>query len=110
VPTTRTAARSAINLDQHPDGRRFAVRKAPSTEISAVNKVTFIFNFFGKPAAKSAVPRQELRSWPIRSSGPLNNSKQSQNELPSLPGILPPKKMYWYQDFFSLFRFWMFLK
>jgi hypothetical protein len=48
-----TAARSVINLDQQPDGRRFAVRKALSTEISAVNKVTFIFNFFDEPRPQS---------------------------------------------------------
>jgi Tol biopolymer transport system component len=35
------------NFDLHPDGRRFAVLKAPSTEqTAAVNKVSFIFNFF----------------------------------------------------------------
>ena len=35
------------NFDPHPDGRRFAVLKAPATgETSQVNKVTFIFNFF----------------------------------------------------------------
>jgi Tol biopolymer transport system component len=35
------------NFDLHPDGKRFAVLKAPSTEQgAAVNKVSFIFNFF----------------------------------------------------------------
>jgi Tol biopolymer transport system component len=35
------------NFDLHPDGKRFAVLKAPGTEqAAAVNKVTFIFNFF----------------------------------------------------------------
>jgi len=35
------------NFDLHPDGKRFAVLKAPSTEqAAAVNKVSFIFNFF----------------------------------------------------------------
>jgi Tol biopolymer transport system component len=35
------------NFDLHPDGKRFAVLKAPGTEqIAAVNKVSFIFNFF----------------------------------------------------------------
>ncbi len=35
------------NFDLHPDGKRFAVLKAPGTESQpAVNKVTFIFNFF----------------------------------------------------------------
>jgi Tol biopolymer transport system component len=35
------------NFDPHPDGKRFAVLKAPGTEEApAVNKVSFIFNFF----------------------------------------------------------------
>jgi serine/threonine-protein kinase len=35
------------NFDLHPDGKRFAVLKAPSTEqAAAVNKVSFILNFF----------------------------------------------------------------
>jgi len=35
------------NFDLHPDGKRFAVLKAPGTEeTAAVNKVSFIFNFF----------------------------------------------------------------
>jgi len=35
------------NFDLHPDGKRFAVLKAPGTEqAAAVNKVSFIFNFF----------------------------------------------------------------
>ncbi len=35
------------NFDVHPDGNRFAVLKAPGTEqTAAVNKVSFIFNFF----------------------------------------------------------------
>jgi eukaryotic-like serine/threonine-protein kinase len=35
------------NFDLHPDGKRFAVLKAPGTgQIAAVNKVSFIFNFF----------------------------------------------------------------
>jgi Tol biopolymer transport system component len=35
------------NFDLHPDGKRFAVLKAPGTEqTTAVNKVSFIFNFF----------------------------------------------------------------
>jgi serine/threonine-protein kinase len=35
------------NFDLHPDGKRFAVLKAPGTEQNAaVNKVSFIFNFF----------------------------------------------------------------
>jgi Tol biopolymer transport system component len=35
------------NFDPHPDGKRFAVLKAPGTEqAAAVNKVNFIFNFF----------------------------------------------------------------
>jgi len=36
-----------LNFDLHPDGKRFAVLKAPGTEqAAAVNKVSFIFNFF----------------------------------------------------------------
>ncbi len=39
--------RVGTNFDLHPDGKRFAVLKAPGTESQpAVNKVTFIFNFF----------------------------------------------------------------
>ena len=35
------------NFDLHPDGKRFAVLKAPGAEQTpAVNKVSFIFNFF----------------------------------------------------------------
>jgi serine/threonine protein kinase/Tol biopolymer transport system component len=35
------------NFDLHPDGKRFAVLKVPGTEQNdAVNKVSFIFNFF----------------------------------------------------------------
>jgi hypothetical protein len=35
------------NFDLHPDGKRFAVLKAPGTgDTAAVNKVTVIFNFF----------------------------------------------------------------
>ena len=37
------------NFDLHPDGKRFAVLKAQSTEqAAAVNKVSFIFNFSGE--------------------------------------------------------------
>jgi Tol biopolymer transport system component len=35
------------NFDVHPDGKRFAVLKAPGTgQTATVNKVSFIFNFF----------------------------------------------------------------
>jgi serine/threonine-protein kinase len=35
------------NFDLHPDGKRFAVVKTPGPgEVTLVNKVTFIFNFF----------------------------------------------------------------
>jgi serine/threonine protein kinase/Tol biopolymer transport system component len=35
------------NFDPHPDGKRFAVLKTPGTEqVVAVNKVSFIFNFY----------------------------------------------------------------
>jgi hypothetical protein len=42
-----TSQRAEFNFDLHPDGKRFAVLKAPDTERNAaVNKVNFIFNFF----------------------------------------------------------------
>ncbi len=35
------------NFDLHPDGKRFAVLKAPGTgQTAGVNKVSFVFNFF----------------------------------------------------------------
>jgi Tol biopolymer transport system component len=38
---------ATYNFDLYPDGKRFAVLKAPGTEqTAAVNKVSFIFNFF----------------------------------------------------------------
>jgi Tol biopolymer transport system component len=38
---------ATYNFALHPDGKRFAVLKAPGTEqTTAVNKVSFIFNFF----------------------------------------------------------------
>jgi Tol biopolymer transport system component len=38
---------ATYNFDLHPDGKRFAVLKAPGAEhTAAVNKVSFIFNFF----------------------------------------------------------------
>jgi len=38
---------ATFNFDLHPDGKRFAVLKAPSTEPApVVNKVSFVFNFF----------------------------------------------------------------
>ena len=41
------------NFDLHPDGKRFAVLKAPGTEQApAVNKVSFIFNFFDEISRK----------------------------------------------------------
>jgi serine/threonine-protein kinase len=41
------------NFDLHPDGKRFAVLKAPGTEQTAAeNKVTFIFNFFDEVRSK----------------------------------------------------------
>jgi hypothetical protein len=42
------------NFDLHPDGKRFAVLKAPGSEqTAAVNKVNFIFNFFDEIRSKS---------------------------------------------------------
>jgi Tol biopolymer transport system component len=41
------------NFDLHPDGKRFAVLKAPGTEQApAVNRVSFIFNFFDEISRK----------------------------------------------------------
>ncbi len=41
------------NFDLYPDGNRFAVLKAPGTgQTAAVNKVTFIFNFFDELRSK----------------------------------------------------------
>ena len=41
------------NFDLHPDGKRFAVLKAPGTgKAAAVNKVSFIFNFFDELRSK----------------------------------------------------------
>jgi Tol biopolymer transport system component len=38
---------ATYNFDLHPDGKRFAVLKTPGTvQAAAVNKVSFIFNFF----------------------------------------------------------------
>jgi Tol biopolymer transport system component len=43
------------NFDLHPDGKHFAVFKAPGTEqTAAVNKVSFIFNFFDELRSKVA--------------------------------------------------------
>jgi serine/threonine-protein kinase len=40
-------------FDLHPDGKRFAVLKAPGTEQNpAVNKISFIFNFFDELRSK----------------------------------------------------------
>ncbi len=41
------------NFDLHPDGKRFAVLKAPGAgQTAAVNKVSFIFNFFDELRSK----------------------------------------------------------
>jgi serine/threonine protein kinase/dipeptidyl aminopeptidase/acylaminoacyl peptidase len=46
-PGQFTERGNAYSFDLHPDGKRFAVLKAPGTEQApAVNKVSFIFNFF----------------------------------------------------------------
>jgi hypothetical protein len=45
-PGQFTGVRSNSNYDLHPDGKRFAVLKAPGTGPTATgNKVSFIFNF-----------------------------------------------------------------
>jgi serine/threonine protein kinase/Tol biopolymer transport system component len=44
---------ATYNFDLHPDGKRFAVLKAPGTEqTAAVNKVSFVFNFFDELRSK----------------------------------------------------------
>ena len=44
---------TTYNFDLHPDGKRFAVLKTPGTEQTvAVNKVSFIFNFFDEIRGK----------------------------------------------------------
>ncbi len=41
------------NFALHPDGKRFAVLKAPGTgQTPAVNKISFIFNFFDELRSK----------------------------------------------------------
>jgi Tol biopolymer transport system component len=46
---------NSYNFDLHPDGKRFAVLKAPGTEQNgAVNKVSFIFNFFDEVRRRTA--------------------------------------------------------
>jgi Tol biopolymer transport system component len=41
------------NFDLHPDGKRFAVLKTPGTDQNAaVNKVSFVFNFFDEISRK----------------------------------------------------------
>jgi Tol biopolymer transport system component len=46
-PSQFSDSGASFNFDLHPDGKRFAVLKSPGTEqIPAVNKVSFIFNFF----------------------------------------------------------------
>jgi hypothetical protein len=48
----------ASNFDVHPDGKRFAVLKAPATgETTPVNKVSFIFNFFDEIRRKVPLSR-----------------------------------------------------
>jgi hypothetical protein len=42
-----------FNFALHPDGKRFAVLKAPTTgDTPPVNKVSFIFNFFDELRSK----------------------------------------------------------
>jgi Tol biopolymer transport system component len=44
---------TTYNFDLHPDGKRFVVLKAPGTgQTTAVNKVSFIFNFFDELRSK----------------------------------------------------------
>ena len=52
-PGQFTDRAGSYNFDLHPDGKRFAVLKAPGTEqTAAVNKVSFIFNFFDEIRSK----------------------------------------------------------
>jgi Tol biopolymer transport system component len=45
--------RGNYNFDLHPDGKGFAVLRAPGTgETLAVNKISFIFNFFDELRSK----------------------------------------------------------
>lgn len=44
---------TTYNFDLHPDGKRFAVLKAPDADqTAAVNRVNFIFNFFDEISHK----------------------------------------------------------
>jgi serine/threonine-protein kinase len=44
---------TTYNFDLHPDGKRFAVLKAPGAgQTATVNKVSFIFNFFDELRSK----------------------------------------------------------
>jgi eukaryotic-like serine/threonine-protein kinase len=46
-PGQFTERLGVLNFDLHPDGKRFAVLKAPAiSETSPGNRVTFVFNFF----------------------------------------------------------------
>ena len=45
-PSQFTARGPNRNFDVHPDGKRIVVMKTPDSEIPAINKVSFIFNFF----------------------------------------------------------------
>jgi Tol biopolymer transport system component len=52
-PGQFTTRGTSPNFDLHPDGKRFAVLKAPGTgETPPVNKVSFIFNFFDELRSK----------------------------------------------------------
>jgi serine/threonine-protein kinase len=58
-PGQFTIRGTSLNYTLHPDGKRFAVLKAPNaTEATPINKVSFIFNFFDElrrkvPAGKN---------------------------------------------------------
>jgi hypothetical protein len=48
-----TGRGTTCNFSLHPDGKRFALLKASGTEHTpAVNKVSFIFNFFDEISRK----------------------------------------------------------
>jgi len=52
-PGQFTILEGNLSFDLHPDGKRFAVLKAPTTgDTSPVNKVSFIFNFFDELRSK----------------------------------------------------------
>jgi serine/threonine-protein kinase len=52
-PSPFTARGPTRNFDVHPDGKRVVVMKTPESEVPAINKVSFIFNFFEEVRRKA---------------------------------------------------------